>query len=97
MSWKPNQFRTATNTSVTLNATSFTDLMGSNNDRLFWAIGNPNDNDVIVNFRAAADAVDDTGLYIPGGTAFEMQNPIYTGAVSAIAVDGAPTVLVIVA
>jgi len=95
MSWQVNQNPSAVNTGVALNATTFTTLLAANVNRIFLSVTNPNSEDVIINLRAAASGVDDTGIWIPAGSGLMLDaNAMYTGEVSAIAVSGTPTVLV---
>lgn len=87
---------TATNSKVTLNASTFTKLVDANSKRSYLIIGNPSGNDVFVNLRAAGSGVDETGIYLKsGGNIWIMPcSAIYTGEICAIAVEGTPSVTI---
>lgn len=85
-----------TSSGVDLNSSSFTTIVPTNLNRAFLEISNPNaTTGVFVNLKAAANGVDEEGIYIaPLGTWRMSERTIFTGEVSAIAVSGTPKVTV---
>ena len=95
MTWMPNKNKTATNSSVALNATTFTQLAAGNPNRLFFSVANDTSVNVWVNLCTAADGVDNTGIWLPAGSIWQMSpDGVYTGEISAIAASGTPSVKV---
>lgn len=87
---------TATNSKVTLNASTFTKLVDANSKRSYLIIGNPSDKNIFVNLRSTGSGVDETGIYLKsGGSPWIMPcSAIYTGEVCAIAVEGTPSITI---
>lgn len=83
----------ALNGSAVLNSTSFVKILDANPDRLYLNVSVAGKDDIYINFRAVADALDDTGIWVSGFTGWETRTEnIYTGEVCAIAVASTPSV-----
>lgn len=87
----------ATNSSITLNATTFQTVLAANASRQYVSLCNCDNNDINVFFGTAGSAVDDTGICIPGGESynFNIINVPYTGEISAKAIKGSPLLYIL--
>lgn len=83
-------------TTITLNSTTTTKILDANPDRLDYTVSNDNGQSVWVKEQAASVDNLKEGVIVFGRSVGVFDGPcIYTGEVSAIAVNGSPTIKVV--
>lgn len=86
----------ATNTKVTLNASTFTKIADANSRRSYFMVCNATDTKIFINLRPVDGAVDETGIYLKSGGCWIMPvSTIYTGVICAIALAGTPSISIV--